>query len=139
MKAEGGKRTRTVSPARRVAFGILRRVEEESGYASVLLAAIDEEMRADDRALCYELVLGVLRWQLWLDALIEHYARRKAASLDAPVRRALRLGLYQLRHLTRIPQSAIVNESVNLAYIARLSSAASFINAVTRTGERATS
>ena len=127
---------RTVSPARLAAFNILRRVEEEGAYASVLLAANDKEMRAEDRALCYELVLGVLRWQLWLDALIEHYAGRKAESLDAPVRRSLRLGLYQLRFLSRIPHSAIVNESVNLAHVARLRSAAAFINAVLRRATR---
>jgi 16S rRNA (cytosine967-C5)-methyltransferase len=126
------RNTTPVSTARSAAFAILRRVEEEAAYASVLLAAIDEEMRADDRALCYELVMGCLRWQLWLDHLIEHYARRSAASLDAPVRRALRLGLYQLRFLTRIPASAIVNESVNLVYAARVRSAAGFVNAVLR-------
>lgn len=125
-----------VSPARHAAFNILRRVEEEGAYASVLLAASEDEMRAEDRALCYELVLGALRWQLWLDALIEHYARRRADSLDAPVRRALRLGLYQLRFLSRIPASAIVNESVNLAYLSRLRSAAPFINAVLRRATR---
>ena len=135
-KAEGGGGAPDVSPARRAAFGILRRVEEEGAYASVLLAATEPEMRADDRALCYELVLGTLRRQLWLDSLIEHYARRRAASLDAPVRRALRLGLYQLRFLTRIPASAVVNESVNLAHLARLRSAAPFINAVLRRATR---
>jgi 16S rRNA (cytosine967-C5)-methyltransferase len=136
QKAEGAKGGREVSVARRAAFNILRRVEEEGAYASVLLAASDEEMRAEDRALCYELVLGTLRRQLWLDSLIEHYARRRAESLDAPVRRALRLGLYQLRFLSRIPASAIVNESVNLAYLVRLRSAASFINAVLRRATR---
>src|ERR1044071_7627479 len=136
QKAEGGKSTRNVSVARHAAFNIRRRVEEEGAYAAVLLAASDDEMRADDRALCYELVLGTLRWQLWLDALIEHYAKRRAESLDAPVRRALRLGLYQLRFLSRIPASAIVNESVNLAYLSRLRSAASFINAVLRRATR---
>ncbi|MBA2732693.1 MAG: 16S rRNA (cytosine(967)-C(5))-methyltransferase RsmB, partial [Acidobacteria bacterium] len=136
QKAEGGKGRRDVSVARRAAFQILRRVEEDGAYAAVLLAASDDEMRADDRALCYELVLGTLRWQLWLDALIEHYAKRRAESLDAPVRRALRLGLYQLRFLSRIPASAIVNESVNLAYLSRLRSAASFINAVLRRATR---
>ncbi len=128
--------THTVSPARRAAFEILRRVEDEGAFASVLLAASDEELRAEDRALCYELVLGTLRWQLWLDAVIEHYAGRAAESLDKPVRRALRLGLYQLRFLTRIPASAIVNESVNLAYQSRLRSAAGFINAVLRRATR---
>jgi 16S rRNA (cytosine967-C5)-methyltransferase len=135
-KAKSGGESRVVSPARRAAFEILRRVEDEGAFASVLLAAGDEEMRAEDRALCYELVMGVLRWQLWLDALIEHYAGRKAETLDEPVRRALRLGLYQLRFLTRIPASAIVNEAVNLAYLARLRSAAGFINAVLRRATR---
>jgi 16S rRNA (cytosine967-C5)-methyltransferase len=128
---------RGVSASRRAAFEVLRRVEEEGAFASVLLASATAELRADDRALCYELVLGCLRRQLWLDKLIEHYAAGRAASrLDAPVRRALRLGLYQLRFLTRIPQSAAVNESVNLAHEARLRSAANFINAVLRRATR---
>lgn len=130
------KTSNVVSPARSAAFSILRRVEEEGAFASVLLAAADEQMRAEDRALCYELVMGCLRRQLWLDKLVEHYADRSAGSLDAPVRRALRLGLYQLRFLTRIPASAVVNESVNLAYAARVRSAAPFINAVLRRATR---
>ncbi|HEX8127511.1 MAG TPA: 16S rRNA (cytosine(967)-C(5))-methyltransferase RsmB [Pyrinomonadaceae bacterium] len=133
-KREGS--ARRVSAARRAASEILRRVEEDGAFAAVLLAGTGEELRADDRALCYELVLGVLRRQLWLDKLIAHYAGRDAASLDAPVRRALRLGLYQLRFLTRIPPSAAVNESVNLAHEARLRSAANFINAVLRRATR---
>jgi len=123
---------RRVSAARRAAFEVLRRVEEEGTFAAALLASANGELRADDRALCYELVLGVLRRQLWLDKLIEHYAGRPAERLDAPVRRALRLGLYQLRFLTRIPPSAAINESVNLVHEARLRSAAGFINAVLR-------
>lgn len=93
-------------------------------------------MRSEDRALCYELVLGVLRRQLWLDRLIEHYARRGADKLDTPVRLALRLGLYQLRFLARVPASAAVNESVNLAYEAKMGSAAALINAVLRRATR---
>ncbi len=130
------KTTHIVSPARRAAFAVLRRVEEEAAFASVLLASNEDELRAEDRALCQELVLGVLRRQLWLDALIQHYAKRDAANLDAPVRLALRLGLYQLRFLERIPASAAVNESVNLAKQSRLHSAASFINAVLRRATR---
>jgi 16S rRNA (cytosine967-C5)-methyltransferase len=132
-----GQNASAVSPARSAAFRILRRVEEEDAFASVLLAADDApQMRADDRALCYELVMGCLRWQLRLDRLIEHYAGRGAETLDAPVRRALRLGLYQLRFLTRIPASAVVNESVKLAYTSRVRSAAGFINAVLRRATR---
>ena len=121
-----------VSPARRAAFEILRRVEEEGAYSSALLAATDDELNPKDRALTHELVLGVLRNRLWLDRTIENFASREVEKLDLPVTLALRLGVYQLRFLTRIPQSAAVNESVNLAKVARVNSAAPFINAVLR-------
>jgi len=47
-------------------------VEDEGAYASVLLASGEASLRADDRALAYAIVMGVLRRQLWLDYLIEH-------------------------------------------------------------------
>ena len=125
-----------VSPARRAAFEILRRVEEESAYSSVLLAAGDPDLNSKDRALCHELVLGTLRRRLWLDRTIEHFGQRRTEKLDPPVVQALRLGLYQLRFLTRIPPSAAVNESVNLVRAAKLKSAASFVNAVLRRATR---
>lgn len=128
--------SRRVSAARRAAFEILRRVEDEAAFAAPLLASAAEELRAEDRGLCYELVLGCLRRQLWLDHLTEALAGRDAATLDAPVRRALRLGLYQLRFLSRIPPSAAVNESVNLMHEARLRSASGFVNAVLRRATR---
>src|ERR1700693_4300873 len=100
----------TTSPARRAAFQILRRVELEGAYAAVLLASLDREMREDDRALCHELVLGVLRRQLWLDCALEHFAKRNLDKIDLPVKVALRLGVYQLRFLSRIPPSAAGHE-----------------------------
>ncbi len=128
-------KSNSVSPARLAAFNILRRVAE-GAYASVLLASHADKLESADRALCHELVLHVLRRQLWLDRLIEHYANRKVSSLDESVLIALRLGLYQLRFLTRVPASAAVNESVNLIHYARLRSAASFVNAVLRRAVR---
>lgn len=120
-----------VSPSRRAAFDILRRVAD-GAFSSVLLAADDTKLKPADRALAHELVLGVLRWQLSLDAIVQHFAKRSIESLDLPVRIALRLALYQLRFLDRIPASAAVNESVNLVRSAKLSSAAAFVNAVLR-------
>ena len=128
-------KSNSVSPARLAAFEILRRVAE-GAYASVLLASRAEDLAPLDRALCHELVLGVLRQQLWLDRLIEQYANRKVAGLDQSVLIVLRIGLYQLRFLSRIPASAAVNESVNLVHFARLRSAGSFVNAVLRRATR---
>src|SRR3982751_2809435 len=124
--------TAQVSPARRAAFEILRRVEEDGAYASVLLATKIETLQGRDKGLVHQLVMGVLRHQLWLDCLIGHFSNRSASELDVPVRIALRLGLYQLRMMSRIPPSAAVNESVNLVRFAKLRSAAPFANAVLR-------
>ena len=120
-----------ISPARLAAFNILQQVET-GAFSSVLLAAEEPRLQTTDRALTHELVLGVLRWQLLLDKIVEHYSKRPLESLDRSVRIALRLGLYQLRFLTRIPASAAVNESVSLVRLARLSSATGFVNALLR-------
>ncbi len=125
-----------LSPARRAAFEILRRVEAEGAYASSLLATVDARLQDNDRGLCHDLVLGVLRRQLWLDRALEHFSSRRLAGVDLPVRLALRLGLYQLRFLSRIPPSAAVNESVNLVRAAGLRSASSFTNAILRRATR---
>jgi 16S rRNA (cytosine967-C5)-methyltransferase len=118
-----------------VAFEILLRVEEDA-YASILLNSREEQLNALDRALTHELVMGALRWQLWLDRLIEYYSGRKVSDLDEAIRVILRLGLYQLRFLSRIPDSAAVNDSVNLVKFARLRSAGGLVNAVLRRATR---
>jgi 16S rRNA (cytosine967-C5)-methyltransferase len=138
-KREGDERAdkgHAVSHARRASFEVLRRVEDEGAFAAPLLAGLPGELSSEDRSLCYELTLGVLRRQLWLDRALEHFAGRASDKLDAPVRRALRLGLYQLQFLTRVPARAAVNESVNLVHAARLRSAAPFVNAVLRRAAR---
>lgn len=124
-----------ISPARLAAFRILEQVGS-GAFSSVLLAAEEPRLQPVDRALCHELVLGVLRWQLLLDKIVEHFSQKRIESLDLAVRIALRLGLYQLRFLTRIPASAAVNESVSLVRKARLSSAAAFVNALLRRAVR---
>ncbi|HYL97309.1 MAG TPA: transcription antitermination factor NusB, partial [Blastocatellia bacterium] len=127
------KANRRVSPARQTAFDILRRVEQEGSFASTLIAALPEvELSREDRALTQELVLGTLRWRATLDFLIASYTGRRIEKLDLPVVIALRLGIYQIRFLTRIPVSAAVNESVKLVKRARLVSAATLTNAVLR-------
>jgi 16S rRNA (cytosine967-C5)-methyltransferase len=127
----------TVSPARRTAIDILQRVEAGGAFASILISAIPESsLNRPDRALVQELVLGVLRWRKTLDYFIERYGERPVEGLDLPVLMALRLGIYQLRYLSRIPASAAVNESVNLVRRARLAGAAGLVNAVLRRAAR---
>src|ERR1044071_6381389 len=92
-----------ISPARRTAFTILQRVAAERACAAAVIDA-ETTLSREDHGLAQELVLGVLRQQRALDYLIEKYTKRKIEKLDLAVLLALRLGLYQLRYLTRIPQ-----------------------------------
>src|SRR5215813_2683740 len=129
----------SISPARSAAFDILNRVERENAYASVLISSLAEsDLSREDRALAQEIVLGVLRWRLSLDALIERYSQRSVKRLDVEVLIALRMGLYQIRKLTRVPESAAVNESVKLVKRARVASAAPLVNAVLRKAAKRT-
>ena len=126
----------TVSPARALAYEILTAVES-GAYASDLLAARSGPLDSRDAGLAAEIVLGVLRYRAQLDFLIEHYSGKPAGRLDAAVRQALRMGIYQLRFLERIPAHAAVSESVELIKRARKRSAAGFANAVLRKVDRA--
>src|SRR5437764_2201915 len=122
-----------LSPARAAAFDILLRVECESSYASELLHADTYNRHsAQDHALTMELVMGVLRWRSRLDAEIAPASSQLLSKLDPEILIALRLALYQLRWLDRIPARAALHESVELVKRARKRSAAPFVNAVLR-------
>ena len=123
-----------VSPARTAAFHALRAVATGRADLPAALAQSRQHLSDDrDRALTAEIVTGTLRWQRSLDHLIEHFAKRPLARLDVAVVLVLRLSLYQLLHLSRVPASAIVDDAVNLVRAARKPSATGFVNAVLRT------
>ena len=122
-----------ISAARRIAFDVLRRVEAQGGFAADLLhQQFGKTIKREDASLATELTLGVLRSQRLLDFLIQDQARRPVEDLDLEALLALRLGLYQMRYLTRVPPSAAVNESVELVKQSRKRSAAGLVNAVLR-------
>ena len=122
-----------LSAARKIAYEILRRVESEGAYASDLLhTELGPSVKPEDAALTTEIVLGVLRWRRRLDFLLERHLKKPVAKLDLPVAIALRMGIYQLRFLDRVPARAAVDESVELVKKARKASAATLVNAVLR-------
>lgn len=121
------------APARTAAYHALRAVT--SGRADLPTALqVSRQQLSDerDRSLAAEIVTGTLRWQRSLDHLIEHFAKRRLAKLDVEVVTILRLSLYQILHLDRVPASAVVDDAVNLTRAARKPSASGFVNAVLR-------
>jgi 16S rRNA (cytosine967-C5)-methyltransferase len=89
-----------------------------------------------DRALAAEIMLGAERQRAALDHLIGHYSRRPLDRLDPQVVAVLRISLYQLLHLARVPASAVVDDAVELTRKAGKSSATGLVNAVLRAVSR---
>lgn len=125
-----------ISPARIAAYEVLRRVEG-GGYASDLLRSRTAALSPRDAGLANELVFGVLRFRAQLDYLIERYSGRSVARLDREVALVLRMAIYQLRYLERVPAHAAVSEAVELTRRAHKRSAAALVNAVLRKVDRA--
>ncbi|HWC27849.1 MAG TPA: 16S rRNA (cytosine(967)-C(5))-methyltransferase RsmB [Solirubrobacteraceae bacterium] len=103
-----------VTPARRVAYAVVRRVFEQGAYADRALHAEARGLDGRERGLAMQLAYGTVQRRLTLDHLVEQLAR-PVAELDAPTLAALRLGLYQLAFLGGSAPHAVVSESVELA------------------------
>jgi 16S rRNA (cytosine967-C5)-methyltransferase len=121
-----------ISPARQIAFDILRKVHD-GGYASDLLLQRSAQLDSRDAGLASEIAFGCLRYQAQLDYLI---ARRVPRAPAIEVLIALRMGIYQLRYLDRIPPHAAVGESVELVKRAHKAPAAGLVNAILRKTDR---
>jgi 16S rRNA (cytosine967-C5)-methyltransferase len=105
--------SRTDKPRER-ALSILQSTER-GGFADPLLDEARQEFNTRDRAFLLELVYGVLRNRSLLDWTLDSFSEKPVAKTDAGTRNILRLGLYQMLFLDRVPVSAAVNTSADLA------------------------
>src|SRR4051794_41914712 len=130
-------RTPAVAPARRCAYAVLRRVFEDGAWADRALRGEAERLGLDarDLALATRLAYGAVQRRATLDHVIAALAGRGVERLDPPVLAALRLGVFQLAYLDRVPAHAAVGESVQLAK-AHSRGGAGLVNAVLRRAAR---
>ena len=120
--------------ARQIAFLALKNVYRQQAYTDIALDRILKKIKTDplNRGLACELVYGIVRRQRTLDALIDVLGKKKAHQQPPDLRIILHIGLYQLRYADRIPVSAAVNTTVELAKINGLSKLAGVVNGVLR-------
>lgn len=125
--------------ARRAALEALLRVEREDAYSNLALNAAVKKYALDgrDASLAGALLYGVLEQKLLLDYVITSYSKTPLKKLQPEVLGILRMGVYQLLFMDKVPQSAAVNESVKLAKYKKLFSASGFINGLLRAVSRA--
>jgi 16S rRNA (cytosine967-C5)-methyltransferase len=122
-----------IAPARLAAFEVLRAVASGRTDLGAALARVRARLADErDRALAGEIATGTLRWQGAFDHVIESFSGRALRKLDPEVVDILRLTMFQLVHLDRIPASAAVKDAVDLAGKAGKRSASGLVNAILR-------
>jgi 16S rRNA (cytosine967-C5)-methyltransferase len=110
-------KTRRKEKARDLALDILVKVDQRRSYADTLLdSALDEvNLERRDRALLTEMVYGTLRWRGRIDWVAEQFLSQPLSRMQPRLRNILRLTLYQVLFLSKVPGYAAVNEGVVLA------------------------
>lgn len=119
---------------RRTAFDILTRIERDHAYSNLTL---DAKLRADGAgvyasAFVTALVYGVLERKLTLDYMLSQVLTKPLKKLHPTVLMALRMGVYQLFYMDKVPANAAVNESVKLVKQNGCAFAAGLVNSVLR-------
>lgn len=132
--AEKEKKNEKKRPdVRQLVYTELLKAEDGGRYFNrVVDSAVERySLSGVDRGFYTALLYGVAEKSVTLDYIISRYSKKKPEKLDAPVLAALRLGIYQILYMDRVPVSAACNESVKLVK-KKAASAAPFVNAILR-------
>lgn len=120
--------------ARYQSVKLLVKTFDKGGYSNILLDSVlsKSDMDERDKRLCAAIYYGVLERKITLDYIISSYCKQKISKLRSEILNILRTGIYQLKFMDSIPDSAAVNESVNLAKKMKLGNLSGFVNGVLR-------
>lgn len=124
-----------IDKVRELALKILYKIDKEQAYSNIVLNQIlkeNKQLKTRDKALISEITYGVTNWKLTIDTIISKYSKIKIKKISPWILNILRMGIYQIIWLDKIPKSAAVNESVNLSKRYGHSSSSNFVNAILR-------
>lgn len=128
-----------MSNSRNIALNVLLKIEQDDAYSNIALnnAIKENKLNQLDASFVSALVYGVLEHQITLDYILRQYSKIPIRKIEIKTKIILRLGILQLLFMDKVPESAAVNESVNLAKKHKLQKSSGFINGVLRSITRA--
>ncbi len=127
--------TKTGVLTRVIAIDALTHILTRRQHTDVALEKLfvhEKDLRPLDKAFIYEIVFGALRWLSKMDWIVSRMMNRPLTSLDPRVVNALRVGIYQIYYMDRVPERAAVAETVEAIKNAGVPNAAPFVNAILR-------
>lgn len=123
--------------SREIALRVLQDINEKEGYSNISIKNhINDDISIQDEGFVRELVYGVIENKLYLDYILSKASKIKLNKIHSTIKDIIRIGLYQLIFLDKIPDSAAVNESVNLAKKYGHKGTIGFVNGVLRSVSR---
>ena len=129
-----------VDKAREIALKILYKMEKENAYSNIVLNEEiknnEKNLNSKDIGLISQIIYGTTSWKLTIDEIIKKHSNIKIKKISAWILNILRMGIYQIIFLDKIPKSAAVNESVNLAKRYGHKASSNFVNAILRNVEK---
>lgn len=129
-----------IDKTREIALKTLYKIDKEQAYSNIVLNEEIKQNRKNltekDIGLISEIVYGVTTWRLTLDEIIKKHSKIRLKKISPWILNILRMGAYQIIFLDKVPKSAAVNESVNLAKRYGHSFSSNFVNAILRKIEK---
>lgn len=128
-----------MSNPRDIVFKALLRIDIDDAYSNLVIDSLldDDTLKPMDKKFISALFYGVLERKITLDYIIRQYSTIRLKKIEKEALCILRMGIYQLIFMDKIPQSAAVNESVKLAKKYKLFHTSGFINGILRSLVRA--
>jgi 16S rRNA (cytosine967-C5)-methyltransferase len=120
--------------SRAVAIAVIEKVLNENAYSNIVLGLElnKSELNDKDKALVTEIVYGTLKYKYTIDKILSKFIKKGFESVDSFVLNILRISIYQIRFLDKVPSFAVVNEAVNLTKRMSNVGASQFVNGVLR-------
>ena len=129
-----------MSSSRLVAITVIEKVLNENAYSNIVLGLElnKSELSDKDKALVTEIVYGTLKYKYTIDKILQHFVKNGFDKLESFVLNILRISVYQIRYLDKVPSFATVNEAVNLTKKKSNIGASKLVNGVLRSYLRET-
>ncbi|URZ00811.1 16S rRNA (cytosine(967)-C(5))-methyltransferase RsmB [Clostridium felsineum] len=119
---------------RKIVLDVLNKVFSNDGFSNIVLnkALKNSEISSKDKGFITEIVYGTIKYKYSIDIIISKFIKTKINKVDKKVLNILRMSIYQMRYLDKVPDFAVVNEAVNIAKKQVSMKSSKFVNAVLR-------
>lgn len=111
---------------------LLTDIEKDESYVQLVLKNELDTLESKDKAFANEVIYGTIKYQLKLDYIINQFSKTPVRKMKPFIRNLMRMSVYQLFYLDKVPHSAVINEAVKIIHKRKMSNLSGFVNGVLR-------